>query len=358
MSVARLPSGTAVDGATEAVTAFHRRLAHYRDLISPALLRCLPTGEPQRYLYEPIRSYFEPVGKGLRPALCIAACRAFGGTAERAMVSASALELLHTAFLIHDDIEDGSESRREQPTMHRRYGMPLALNAGDALQALGVRTLLGNLPTLGPLTTFQVLEEFDHLIIESLEGQALELGWIRDNRCDVTEADYLRMILKKTCWYSFIHPSRIGALLAGVAYDQLNRFNRFGYFAGAAFQIQDDLLNLVGDEQRYGKEIGGDLWEGKRTLILAHVFSSADTHERELIHRILSLSRAERSVREVQALSNLIRAHGSLEYARAVGHALALAASRAFEDAFRDAPESEDKQFVRDMVRFLVERDH
>ena len=85
----------------------------------------------------------------------------------------------------------------------------------------------------------------------------MELGWVRDNRCDLSDEDYLRMVLKKTCWYSFIHPCRIGALIATRDGVDLDRFNRFGYFLGTAFQIQDDLLNLTGDEQRYGKEIGG-----------------------------------------------------------------------------------------------------
>ena len=124
---------------------------------------------------------------------------------------------------------------------------------------------------------------------ESLEGQAMELGWVRDNRCDVTDEDYLRMVLKKTCWYSFIHPCRIGALIATKDRVDLDRFNRFGCYLGTAFQIQDDLLNLTGDERRYGKEIGGDLLEGKRTLMLIHLLRQLDTCEAA---RVTALPRA------------------------------------------------------------------
>ena len=106
------------------------------------------------------------------------------------------------------------------------------------------------------------------MMIETIEGQAMELGWIRDNDCTATDDDYLLMVLKKTCWYSFIHPCRIGALVSGREGVDLDSFNRFGYYLGAAFQIQDDVLNLEGDRGKYGKEIGGDLLEGKRTLIL------------------------------------------------------------------------------------------
>ena len=131
---------------------------------------------------------------------------------------------------------------------------------------------------------------------ESLEGQAMELGWVRDNRCDVTDEDYLRMVLKKTCWYSFIHPCRIGALIATRDGVDLDRFNRFGSYLGTAFQIQDDLLNLTGDERRYGKEIGGDLLEGKRTLMLIHLLRQLD-HTRGRSRDRLPRPAARRAVR-------------------------------------------------------------
>ena len=103
----------------------------------------LPDREPRRHLYDLIPRYLSRAGKGLRPALCIATCRAFGGDREARCRSAVALELLHNAFLVHDDIEDGSEHRRGQPTMHVDHGVPLAVNAGDAMNALSVRPLRG-----------------------------------------------------------------------------------------------------------------------------------------------------------------------------------------------------------------------
>jgi geranylgeranyl diphosphate synthase, type II len=336
---------------------FQERLRHYRDLVRPTILEALPEGEPRRYLYEPIRSYLEPAGKGLRPALCLATCRAFGGDIERARLSAAALEILHNAFLVHDDIEDGSEYRRDQPTMQKKYGMALALNAGDALQALGIRVLRGNLPLLGPEILFRLLEEFDHLLIESLEGQALELGWVRDNNCEVTEEDYLMMILKKTCWYSFIHPCRIGALVAGMAPAQLSRFNRFGYLVGAAFQIQDDVLNLIGDVRKYGKEIGGDLLEGKRTLILAHLFRHATPTEQRGLQQVFAKPRDQRDAKDLESLYALLRGHGSIEYARSAGRALMAEAALEFEQAYAGAADGPDKAFVRDMVKFMMERE-
>jgi len=343
--------------AADAGSVFKARLAGYRELVLPTLLAALPQREPRRQLYDLIAAHMSRAGKGLRPALCIATCRAFGGKSEDALKSAAALELLHNAFLVHDDIEDGSEYRRDRPTLHLEHGIPLAVNTGDAMNALSLRLLKENYPLLGPEKTWSVLQEFDHMLVESLEGQAMELGWVRDNDCSVTEEDYLLMILKKTCWYSFIHPCRIGALIArGDAVD-LNRFNRFGYLTGAAFQIQDDVLNLVGDASKYGKEIAGDLWEGKRTLILAHAFSRMTRTETARSRALLSKPRQQKLQREIAWLIQLLRSRGSIDYARKASHELIAKAMREFEAAYSDAPESEDKDFIRQCVKYMVERD-
>ena len=337
--------------------AFQARLARYRDLVMPALMRGLEGREPQRYLYGIVAEHLRRAGKGLRPALCLATTQAFGGDVRRAVPSAAALEMLHNAFLVHDDIEDGSESRRNHPTLYVEHGLPLAVNVGDAMQALSLRMLKDNLEVLGPTLTWTVVGEFEHMLLESLEGQALELGWIRDNNCDVGEDDYLTLVLKKTCWYSFIHPCRIGALIARGAARDLSAFDRFGYLLGAAFQIQDDVLNLMGDEGKYGKEIGGDLWEGKRTLILAHLFERTDGRDRARLQAFLAKPRAARQSDEVGWVYQLLGRHGSIEYARAAARALGKAAARELEVAFAAAPEGEAKEFLRWIVRYAVTRD-
>ena len=124
-----------------------------------------------------------------------------------------AIELLHNAFLVHDDIEDASLLRRGEPTLHRRYGTPLALNAGDglALQAMG--TLRENIDLLGPRLADRIMVEFDFMSQQTVAGQALELGWCRDNRTDLEPDDYLDLIMKKTCWYTTVLPLRVGALV-------------------------------------------------------------------------------------------------------------------------------------------------
>ncbi len=184
----------------------------------------MPTLEPQRHLYALVTDFLSRAGKGLRPALCIATTRALGGRADDALFSAAGIEMLHNAFLVHDDIEDGSELRRGVDTMHRRVGVPIAVNTGDAMNALAMRLFRRNVDRLGPAVSLRILDEVDHMLVECLEGQAVELGWVRDNDLDVRPEDYLKLVLKKTAWYSFIHPMRIGALIANGNDDNARAF--------------------------------------------------------------------------------------------------------------------------------------
>ena len=211
------------------------RLASFREPVNRLILESIPDREPQRHLYAIARNQVKNQGKGIRPALCLATCRAFGGRENDALPSAAAIELLHNAFLVHDDVEDESDFRRGMPTLHQKHGIPIAINVGDAMNAMSVRLLRQNASRLGPELSARIFDEFDHLSIETIEGQAMELGWIRDNDCSTTEDDYLLMVLKKTGWYSFIHPMRIGALIAQPERTDLDAFNRFGYFLGADF---------------------------------------------------------------------------------------------------------------------------
>jgi len=129
--------------------------------------------------------------------------------------SAAALEMLHNAFLVHDDIEDGSERRRDQPAMYVEHGVPLAVNVGDAMQALSLRMLKDNVKVVGPEVAWRIVDEFDHMLMQSLEGQAMELGWVRDNDCSITDDDYLLLVLKKT--YSAFSNPNVEALVAALA---------------------------------------------------------------------------------------------------------------------------------------------
>jgi geranylgeranyl pyrophosphate synthase len=352
-----IPLTTTPPGYTFSAKGFESQLAAYRDQVNPIILQSIPNREPKKHLYDLIASHLAREGKGIRPALCLATCRAFGGNAEQAVPSAAAIELLHNAFLVHDDVEDSSEYRRNSPTMHQQYGVPLAVNVGDAMNAMSLRVLRLNMSLLGPELAARVFDEFDHMSLETIEGQAMELGWIRDNDCNISEQDYLLMVLKKTAWYSFIQPARIGALIARPDHRGLDAFNRFGYYLGTAFQIQDDVLNLIGDRNKYGKEIGGDLLEGKRTLILAHLLANAAKQEKQRLQAFLAKPRGKRLPREVSWIYDLLRTYGSVEYARKAARQFADAARSEFETAYSGARPGEDLEFLRGLANYLTHRE-
>jgi geranylgeranyl pyrophosphate synthase len=348
----RPPDDAGVDGPSD----FLARLQWYRQVTLDEMSRVLPEREPRKYLYEPIRAFVARPAKGIRPALCLATCRSHGGRLDDALPSAAGLELMHQAFLVHDDIEDESLMRRGAPTLHRQIGQAAAINAGDALNAHAMRAFRTNADRHDPETALAIFDEVDHLLTESLEGQALEIGWTRDNRTDLGVDDYLRLVLKKTAWYSFIHPMRIGALSAGRS-DDLDRFNRIGFLLGAAFQIQDDILNLAGSYGRYGKEIGGDLWEGKRTLVLTRALDVATPSQRSRLEYFLGRSRRDRLPREVGDINRIVDQTGALDWARDAAAALAKAAAGELPVAYRDARDGPDLAFLHSLVDFLVERD-
>jgi geranylgeranyl diphosphate synthase type II len=330
-------------------------LHEYGARTSTLLKDYLPSWEPRRYLYDLAADYPLRGGKMMRPSLCIATARAFGAQLEDALLTAVSIELLHNALLIHDDIEDGSEERRGRPTLHALHGVPLAINVGDTLTLLSLRPLIDNINKIGLRLSLRILEEAERMARESAEGQALELGWRHDNTTDLDERDYLTMVLKKTCWLATIYPSRVGALIGAHDSVDLDAFIRFGFFLGAAFQIQDDLLNLEADA-RYGKETNGDLWEGKRTLMLIRLFQETTAEERSRLAHFLQLPRAQRTTAKIHWLRALMDTYGCREYARQIAHGLAGAALHEYSLLYSDVPDSRDKHFIEGLVTWVFER--
>src|SRR5262249_6270017 len=328
-------------------------LTEYGALTRATLQEYLQPREPDRHLYSPAADYPQRGGRMLRPSLCIATARAFGASADDAVRSAAALELLHNAFLVHDDVEDESDVRRGLPTLHALHGVPIAINVGDALSFLGMQALLDNRARFGPVLTLRLREVASRMVQESIEGQAIELGWRGDNVRVLEPADYLRMVFKKTCWYTTIFPVRAGALIGTRSDRDLDRFLRFGLFLGAAFQIQDDLLNLAGEERRYGKELGGDIREGKRTLMLIELLRRATAEERDRLAAFLARSRADRAASDVAWVRERMDAYGCLERARQVAHGLAGAARHEFESCFAGLPDGRDRRFVAELVTWV-----
>ena len=342
---------------TAAAPAFLDRLAGYGAVAVRAAAAHLPEHGVSDYLRAPAAEYLDRPGKALRPALCLATCEAFGGAVEDALPSAAALELLHTAFLVHDDVEDDSELRRGGPTLHRQYGRALAVNAGDGLAVLALGALRDNQRRLGPGLAARIWSEFDFMARLTVDGQARELGWQRAGRTDLTPDDYLDLIMRKTCWYTTLLPLRVGALIGARGAADLEPLLRFGFFLGAAFQIRDDVLNLTGSTARYGKEALGDLREGKQTLMLIHLLAAAGPADRATVVDYLALQPADRTGEVTADVHALMQRHGSIAFADEFARGIAGSAAAAFEDAFAGVPDSPARGFVRDLVDYMVDRD-
>lgn len=267
-----------------------------RSLLHRTLLDHLtpPHAEPRLELTEYaalLRDYPERGGKFLRGILTCYSALAHGASLAQAIPLGVALEMFQNWVLIHDDIEDDSDERRGRPTLHRLVGVPLALNAGDALHARMWSYLLeASLP-------LQVLKELAQTIELTAQGQHLDLSWIDKGRFDLEPEDYLQMVAWKSAYYTVVAPLRLGALLAGR--EPPEAYREGGLKLGIGFQIVDDLLNLKEASPAYGKELAGDLWEGKRTLVLLLFLREASPRERARAEALLHTPRRAKDPQEV-----------------------------------------------------------
>ena len=257
--------------------------------IERATLEVLPSKEPYKELYSIQKDYPLRGGKRFRPALLLLCAEWFGASYEDALPSAVALELFHNFALIHDDIEDSSLFRRGKPTLHHLHGIPLAINAGDSLFGMVYEILLTNRARFGDQKALDIIGLFNQVFRATFEGQAYDIGWVANNYFPSRE-EYFEMIRRKTGVYSGRGPCQLGALIADAPPDILEKVGDFGEALGIGFQIKDDLLNLeedAGESKEYGKERGGDIREGKRTLITIHMLENLDQKESEKLKAIL-----------------------------------------------------------------------
>ena len=308
--------------------------------------------------YQMMLDYPLRAGKGLRPAICLLICEAFGGDPQKAINTAAALELLQNWALIHDDIEDGSDLRRGEPCLHQKHGIPIAINVGDGLHCKMWEMLNRNADLLGYELAFEIASEFAQLSNSIVEGQHIELSWVENNHWDLTEADYWTMCVKKTASYTCITPCRVGALIAGASKNEIDLFIDMGKNLGVAFQIQDDVLNLIGEERLYGKEIGGDISEGKRTLILIHLLNTCSQTEANRVTEIMGQRREDKGQDEIQEVLALMERYKSIQYAQQRAKTLAQQAYTQFDQTFSDLPETQAKHIFLQLVHFLIEREY
>jgi len=316
-------------------------------------------------LDELVLDYPLRAAKGLRPALCIATARSLGASEDAVITSASVIELLHNAFLIHDDVEDESLFRRGEPTLQRAHGLPIAVNVADGMFALALVALLDNLETIGLRASLAIFRQIVDMLWTTVGGQALELSWIRANTWRFADhrAAYEDLVVRKTAVYSFVVPTQIACIAAVAPGELRERLAGFARHVGIAFQIADDLLNLRDDTGGqgggYGKEALGDLWEGKRTLMLLHALA-AERDPAVVRDAVAILGRRRPAVaeprgelEEVAAAVDDLHASGHID---GVGRAGLLAALRRARRT-RAAPEVKTEADVRAIAALIARHD-
>jgi len=250
-------------------------------------------------LFSPLSYFLSLGGKRIRPVITLMACNIFSDTIESAIEPAIALELFHNFTLIHDDIMDNADVRRNFETVHKKWNQNIAILSGDALMVVAYEKLQRT-PTekLGA-----VLSVFNRVALEVCQGQQFDMNYEKNNV--VTEEDYLQMIELKTAAL-LAGCSKIGAICGGASEADQEHMDLFARNLGIAFQLQDDLLDSFGDFAKFGKRIGGDIVANKKTFLLITALKRAQGRQLELLKDLLSLDAAN-SERKIQGVLSIYK---------------------------------------------------
>jgi len=295
----------------EAITKI---LTEIKTLIDEEMAKHIPKeGKPQ-VLFDACWDFIGAGGKKLRPALIATACETLGGNPQETVPAGASLEIAHNFLLIHDDIEDFSELRRGHPCLHVKYGIPQAVNVGDYLFAKSVEVCLSGERVWGPTKMKKVLDLMTEMYVTTAEGQAAEIDAREQDISEATMEWYEKMALRKTGYYTGGTPCAIGAVIAGGSESQVKTLKEFGFAIGVAFQIQDDILNVTSTKGGgYGKDFAGDIMEGKRTLLVVHLFAHANQKEKKELMALIG--KKDISLKEKMKVIALMRKYGSIKYA-------------------------------------------
>ncbi len=310
--------------------------------IDAYMKKVIPSTQDSKNVTDPIWELLNRGGKRFRPVMCMLSCSAVGGEPRDALHTAAIIELFHNFTLIHDDIEDGSEMRRGKPCIHKIYGMPTTINSGDGMLLYTLKAM----ENIRPEVRSVLYKSF----LRVLNGQGMELKWNSEKKQDVREASYFQMVGMKTG--ALISAAcEAGAMIGGGRQKQIMTLKTYGMAVGVAFQIQDDLLNLVGEETLYKKEIGGDITEGKRTLMTIHALSHTQPTEREELVSILNSNTTDKV--RIQRAVSILQKSGSISYTKEKARAIV-------KDAKRDLDILRENEATKKLLRladFLIERE-
>lgn len=325
-------------------TDFDNKISSFKKQISQRIENILNKKEPVS-LYEPMRYALAAGGKQIRPVLLLLANEAVGGQTVDALNAAAAVELVHNFTLVHDDIMDNDDLRRGRETVHKHWDENVAILSGDGLLVLAYQAL--NLTTTN---NFQrIMTTFSNGILEVCEGQALDKEF--ENRDLVSIDEYFTMIEKKTA--ALISMScKIGALLGTNNENYILAIEKYGHLLGRAFQIQDDLLDVIADEQILGKNVGSDLQENKKTFLILHALQNAHGADREFLKKISGQKNI--SPQNVDKAIRLFAEMGTIDAARKQVHQELGEAKRALSVI----PESPAREYLNQFLTILANRNH
>lgn len=275
--------------------------------IRPYIARLDWHREPQG-LYAPIDYALAEGGKRLRPTLALLACQLCGVEAGKAVQAALALEIFHNFTLLHDDVMDHASVRRGRPSVNKQFGDNTAILSGDEMLIEAYKQLQHYEPTL----LAQLLPVFNKMASEVCEGQQYDMDFETMADEQVSKDDYMNMIRLKTS-VLLAAALQMGAIVAGASKQQQEDLFTFGIHLGLAFQIQDDVLDVYGDERTFGKAIGGDICEGKKTYLFLAARDNASQEDKVLLRQMMALPSAtaqerKHKIEQVTLLYNRLRA--------------------------------------------------
>ena len=309
-------------------------------------------------LYRAARHYPLAGGKRVRPFVVLRAAEAVGGDPEKALYPAAAVEFIHNYSLVHDDIMDMDELRRGRPTVHKLWGVNMAILAGDLLFSKAFEAIAR--AEVSPGKKARILDVLVRTSNLLCEGQALDIEF--ETREEVTVDEYLRMIAGKT-GALFEGSAEIGAIVGTDNEEYIRALAKWGMNVGIAFQIWDDVLDLIADEEKLGKPVGSDIRKGKKTLIVSHFFSKASEEDKAEFMKVFgkyagdakgdALIHDERVKEEVAKAIELLKKYGSIDYAAQYAKNLVKEAN----EALKILPESEARKDLELLAEFLVERE-
>jgi len=322
-----------------------KRLSPYMRLVDAEISRYLDRDVEE--LYKPLRNLFSRGGKRIRPALCMISCEAVGGNRRDALKAAAAIEMIHNFTLIHDDIADRSKLRRGKPCLHHKYGLGIAINAGDGLFSVAYEALSDAVIQSGKP---EIIADITKATTRVCEGQAMDISWVQERQWDLTEDAYLSMIRRKTGALMAVS-CKVGGILGGGTKRQIDALANFGMDLGVGFQIHDDVLNLTGDVKKYGKEIGGDINEGKRTLAIIYTLALCTPEEKRRLTHILD--KEENSYEEIKETIEILNKYGSVERGANTARELIEGGKKRLSVL----PDSPAKKLLLDLASYIVKRE-